>query len=486
MKKRSHKRHFWKSMRFRIILTMVLIGLLPFPLMFFFSLRSYESRMTDVYLSDMLGREHVLADRLSEGFYWNKQNDELEQLLVQHANENNGRTMVIDQTYAVISDSFGTAGGKTMIDGTVTSAFAGKESADYDSDKRYMHTAVPVYGSDNESVMAVVWSGVPTTFIDLVRGDVYDSVMMMLIGLFAVMVLLIYILSALLVRPWYKLAEVMNETATGSSSEEVAVNTYNETIRVSDSFNLLKNRYEVIDNSRREFVANVSHELKTPIASMKVLADSILLQQDAPVELYQEFMKDIGTQLDRETTIIDDLLALVKLDKRSATLRLSDVNINNMIENLIKQLGPLAAWKDVSITLESHRSVTAHVDEVKLSLACMNVLENAIKYNKPSGSIKVTLDAQDEQCIISFADTGIGIPQEEIEKVFERFYRVDKSHSQQMGGSGLGLSIVRQAVEIQGGHVTIESAEDTGTVVTVRVPLNVDASVVKQKGGAPA
>ena len=483
MKKKTHKRHFWKKMRFRIILSMVLIGVIPFPLLFYYAIHTYEERITDFNLSSLAGHEHVLADRLSEGFYWNKQNEQLNQLLIQHANEAGGRTMVMDQSCTILFDSYGADTGKTMIDGSVMRAFAGSESSGYDSDRHYMRVTIPVYGSDGESVMAVLWTGVPTSFIDLVRGDVFDTTTMMLIGVLAVIVLLIYVLSSLLVRPWHKLTDAMNETAMGANNDEVDVTGYNETMLASESFNLLKNRYEVLDNSRREFVANVSHELKTPIASMKVLADSLLEQEEVPVDLYKEFMKDIGTQLDRETTIIDDLLALVKLDKRSATLRLSDVNVNNMLESLIKQLGPLAAWKNIAITLESHRNVVAHLDEVKLSLACMNILENAIKYNRKNGSIKVTLDARDEQCVISFADTGIGIPQEDIDKVFERFYRVDKSHSQQMGGSGLGLSIVRQAIEIQGGHVTIQSVEGQGTIVTVTVPLMVDHSQVIQKGG---
>ena len=107
MKKKTHKRHFWKKMRFRIILSMVLIGVIPFPLLFYYAIHTYEERITDFNLSSLAGHEHVLADRLSEGFYWNKQNEQLNQLLIQHANEAGGRTMVMDQSCTILFDSYG-------------------------------------------------------------------------------------------------------------------------------------------------------------------------------------------------------------------------------------------------------------------------------------------------------------------------------------------------------------------------------------------
>ncbi len=485
MKKKTPKRHFWRNFRFRIILALVLIGLIPFPLLFIFTIRSYESKMADKYLSSIKSSAHVLADRMAGDYYWTRQSSELTGMLSQFGNQYGGRAVVVDYSYTVIADSFGEYNDKTIVMRDINRAFSGRESGSYDRDGHFMRAAVPIYGTDGESVMAVLWTGVPTTFIDLIRNDTYDTAVMMLIATLIVIALLTYLLSFLLIRPWRRLGKTMNDISKGARDEELNIRTYNETTDISESFNMLKNRHEVLDRSRSEFVANVSHELKTPITAMKVLADSLVEMQDVPPELYQEFMRDIGGQLDRETAIIDDLLALVKLDKRSAVLRISEVNVNEMLENLIKQLGPLANVKDVSITLESHRSVTASIDEVKLSLACMNILENAIKYNNPGGSINVSLDAEEEHCVITISDTGPGIPAEDLAKVFERFYRVDKSHSGQMSGSGLGLAIARQSVEIQGGTIAIDSTEGVGTSVTIRVPLVVDSSSLESAGDKP-
>ena len=137
-----------------------------------------------------------------------------------------------------------------------------------------------------------------------------------------------------------------------------------------------------MDESRQEFISNVSHELKTPLTSMKVLADSInSMGDEAPIEMYREFMGDITSEIDRETKIINDLLSLVKMDKSAATLNIETVNINDLLEQIMKRLQPIADKQQVELVLESFRPVTAEIDEVKLTLAFTNLIENAIKYN---------------------------------------------------------------------------------------------------------
>ena len=204
---------------------------------------------------------------------------------------------------------------------------------------------------------------------------------------------------------------------------------------------------------------------------MKVLADSLNGQQDLPVELYQEFMQDITAEIDRETTIINDLLALVKMDKTSSDLNVSDVNINEMLESIIKRLKPIAAKRNVRLELEKARRVTAPCDEIKLSLALSNLVENAIKYNVAGGWVHVTLDKDDEFFFVTVADSGIGIPQEYQEKIFERFYRVDKARSRESGGTGLGLAITKNVVQMHHGAIKVSSKEDQGTTFSVRIPL---------------
>ncbi|MBO5485699.1 MAG: two-component sensor histidine kinase, partial [Eubacterium sp.] len=228
---------------------------------------------------------------------------------------------------------------------------------------------------------------------------------------------------------------------------------------------------KILDDSRQEFVANVSHELKTPITSVKVLADSLLAQKDVPAEVYQEFMEDIAHEIEREDKIINDLLALVKLDKAAAELNINVVNINELAEIILKRLRPIARKNDVELLLVSTREVIAEVDEVKMSLILTNLIENAIKYNKEHGKVTVTLDADHQFFTVEVSDTGIGIPRESIERIYERFYRVDKSHSREIGGTGLGLAITRSAVLLHRGSIKVDSKPGEGSRFLVKIPL---------------
>ena len=244
-----------------------------------------------------------------------------------------------------------------------------------------------------------------------------------------------------------------------------------ETEQIGDAFNQMLGRMKVLDDSRQEFVSNVSHELKTPLASMKVLADSLLALEDAPAELYQEFMTDITEEIDRENKIITDLLSLVKMTRTSADLNVEPTDINAVLELMLKRLGPLAIRADIKLIFESRRPVSAEVDEVKLTLALTNLVENAIKYNVEGGWVKVVLDADHKYFTVEVADSGIGIPQAEIEHIYERFYRVDKSHSNEIGGTGLGLAITRSAILMHRGSINVDSEEGLGTTFKVKIPL---------------
>lgn len=238
-----------------------------------------------------------------------------------------------------------------------------------------------------------------------------------------------------------------------------------------DAFNSLIKRMKVLDDSRQEFVANVSHELKTPITSIKVLADSLLAQEDVPAELYHEFMEDIAEEIERENKIINDLLALVKQDKSVAELNISMVVINELVEIILKRLRPIAKKSNVEVTLISKREIVAEVDEVKMSLILNNLVENAVKYNKEQGKVEVLLDADHQFFTVRVRDSGIGIPPEALGQIYERFYRVDKSHSKEIGGTGLGLAITRSAVQLLRGSIKVESVVGEGTAFTVKIPL---------------
>ena len=196
---------------------------------------------------------------------------------------------------------------------------------------------------------------------------------------------------------------------------------------------------------------------------MKVLADSLNTQEDVPVELYREFMADIVEEIDRESKIIDDLLSLVKMDKSSMTLNISSVNINELLELILKRLKPIAQKKNIELLFESFRPVVAEIDEVKFTIAISNLVENAIKYNRDDGWVHVSLNADHKFFYIKVEDSGIGIPEEDQAYIFERFYRADPSRTTN-GHYGLGLSVAKSLAEQQSLHIGARNTPGGGAM----------------------
>ena len=247
---------------------------------------------------------------------------------------------------------------------------------------------------------------------------------------------------------------------------------YEELTPLLQSIDKQNKEKDAVANMRKEFSANVSHELKTPLASMKVLSDSLLSQEGMPEEIYREFLGDITTEIERMTQIINDLLSMVKLDQNTANIIISNISINDLIEQLLKRLRPIAGKRNIELIFESFRPVMADVDEVKLSMALNNLIENAIKYNYDDGWVKVTLNADHKFFYVTVQDSGVGIPEDSLDSVFERFFRVDKARSRATGGTGLGLAITRSVILLHRGSIKVYSKEKEGTTFTVRIPLN--------------
>jgi signal transduction histidine kinase len=280
------------------------------------------------------------------------------------------------------------------------------------------------------------------------------------------------VLARVLVEPLYRITKSIEDVTDGYQNEEISVQDYTETAQITDAFNKMLSRMRVLDESRQEFVSNVSHELKTPMTSMKVLADSLVGQQGLPEELYQDFLQDITMEIDRENKIITDLLSLVKMNKKASDINITRVSVNKLLEDIMKRLRPIAALRKIDLFLDSFRPVEADVDEVKFTLAISNLVENGIKYNVDEGWVRVTLDSDHKDFFVTVADSGLGIPEDSIDRIFERFYRVDKSHSREIGGTGLGLAITREAIAMHHGTIKVSSKEGEGTTFAVRIPLS--------------
>lgn len=481
----------FRSLRSRIFLMILLVGIFPSILMRQGIMRNYEERAVEQRTLTVQNQLKIVADHLLNEDYLNSPSSnvisaELDML----SNLYDGRVLIINGNFKIIKDTYGISEGKTIISEEVIKCFLGESVAKYDAENGYIEMTTPIV--DNKSNEAVTdaegnvtegsgsASKVKGVMLTSMSNSYIVGTMEVLsrkaIILETIMIIIIvgiaFLLSGILSRPFERVTKAINEVQAGYSNEPISVPDLAETVHIVDAFNQLLQRMKVLDDSRQEFVSNVSHELKTPLTSMKVLADSLLMQDNAPAELYREFLEDIVSEIDRENRIITDLLALVKMDKTTSELNITAVDINELAELILKRLRPIARKLDVEVVFESIRPVIAEVDEVKMTLIMSNLVENAIKYNKEHGWVKVVVDADHQYFTFEVSDSGIGIPEESLTQIYERFYRVDKSHSREIGGTGLGLAISKNAVLAHRGFITVTSTEGEGSSFLVKIPLN--------------
>ncbi len=449
------------------------MGIIPCLVLKAVILESYENRAVDVRTAQLQNQCTILCNQIGAGGYLDTGLSEvLEAELEQMSGIYNGRIMLINSQYQITEDTYDLDTGKIIVSEDVMQCFEGEGTKIYDRDNQYIEVTSPVFVPGSEQVSGVLLASVSADSV-LDGLSVLGGTAWVAVGVTALLVAaLAVILGSVMVRPFARITSSIEAVSEGYDTNYLHENAYTETSLLSEAFNKMLGRLKILDDSRQEFVANVSHELKTPITSMKVLADSLLVQEDAPVELYREFMADLSEEIEREDKIINDLLSLVKMDKTASTLDVKQTNINELVEKILKRLQPIAAAANIEVVFESFRPVNAEVDEVKLSLAITNLVENAVKYNVEGGWVHVSLNADHKFFYIEVADSGIGIPAEAQEHIFERFYRVDKSHSREIGGTGLGLAIARNAVVLHRGAVKVYSQVGEGTTFTVRIPLS--------------
>ncbi len=464
-------RDFLKSLKFRLILLFLLIGILPSFVLRIGMLSSYGKKAVSNRSVDVLSQAKILTNQIVFNNYLEDAGSEIVNSQInQLSNIYDGRIMVIDGNFHIIKDTYALDEGKTIVSEEVIRSFRGEEISKHDSENGYIEMTIPLIEAESKETVGVLLVSVSTDSIVLNQEYLENSTWVIELASGMLTLLIAISLARMLVRPLRRMGNEIVEIQDGYK-DKMEIASYTETETISSRFNQLFGRMKVIDESREEFVSNVSHELKTPLTSMKVLADSLNGQEDVPLELYKEFMSDIGNEIDRETKIINDLLSLVKMSRSAADLNISSVNINELLELILKRLRPIAEMQRIELVLESFRPVSAEVDEVKLTLAITNLVENGIKYNKPEGWVHVTLNADHQYFYIKVEDSGIGIPEDSLEHIYERFYRVDKSHSREIGGTGLGLAIARNSILMHRGAIKVFSTEGEGTIFNVRIPL---------------
>ncbi|MEE1242880.1 sensor histidine kinase [Frisingicoccus sp.] len=471
-RKSRKKNSFLYSMRLWLVVALILVTISPLFIMRLVALDHLQDQLRARRMNELSNYSLILSNQIVRSNYFKGDNmDTVHADMNQSASMYNGRILIIDTNYNIVKDTYSTLDGMTSISQETIKAMGGESIRNYNSEDGMLELAVPITTEDKSEVLGVILfyssiSDIQKTCDSI--GSFYNGLTLALVFICIVLSLLI---ANLFTKPLKRVADSIDRMAEGHFDEQIHLSGFSEIQKISDSFNMMLGKMKKVEESRQEFVSNVSHELKTPLTSVKVLADSLNMQENVPNEVYKEFMQDIVVEVDRENQIINDLLSLVKMDKSASDLNISSVNVNDMLEMILKRLRPIAAKRNIELVFESFRAVSAECDEVKLNLAFTNLIENGIKYNVAGGWVKVSLDADHKYFYVKVADSGIGIPAEYQDQIFERFYRVDKARSRETGGTGLGLAITKNIILMHEGAIKVLSEEDKGSTFVVRIPL---------------
>ena len=432
-------------------------------------------------LSAVLG-EHV-GQESADVFY---------QRLIQAARSGGGRLLVVDANGKVQFDTFDERCGTRLTLSEVHTLLTGERESDYgfhqidEGEQQAPSVLDPLTGRDISKTWvgcfaSALFSGgerVGALVMIASVQDTVDSLMHMrdqMLGIFgvalAVVLVLAGVISRVVTRPVAELSAGIERMSKGDYSRSVHVPGKGEMAQLAAAFNQMSEQVHNLDEARNQFVSNASHELKTPLATMKILVESMIYQDDMPLELRQEFLTDINKEIDRLSSVVGDLLTLVHIDSHKLRLRREMMVFADTVRESVKRLQPLAQKRGQEIAVDISDPCEMFADPGKLAQVCYNIIENGIKYTPDGGKITVTLHRMGRDAVLEISDTGVGIPEDDVAHVFDRFYRVDKARSRDTGGTGLGLSIVQQIVRLHAGSVTVQSEQGKGTTFTVQLPV---------------
>lgn len=462
-----------QSIRWRLVRTYFIIIVLTLSLIGIYITNSMRQYTLNQKKIQTLTQANVIAGYIAQ--YQDLSSKSINYLLEQQQVASNCRVLMLDKDARVTYDSnSGVMQGKYMPTYAILDAIEGNNNADQLKDANgelIIGAAVPII--KDKSVSGVIYYQASAADTVDFMNQILATMLMLTVLVSILIGVVSFVMSGFITEPIRVLTEKLSKAAEENTDYIIEKNTGGEIGQLIDSFNKMTRQIQLQETKRQEFVSNASHELKTPLSSIKLISDSLLNVQDAPREMVEEFLTDMNVQVDRLTRIVDKLLTLTRMDNSAVVSRMefTVTDITELCSNITKALRPLAEQKHIELTYNAQTVVYSKIERDRFWEAVYNVLDNSIKYTKEGGRVSVNLTKDENNVIIEISDTGIGIASDELYKIFDRFYRVDKARARETGGTGLGLSIALSAVELHGGNIQVESVEGEGSTFRIIIPI---------------
>ncbi len=443
--------------------------------------QSLLDNYTEEIKVNLLTQGSILSNQISED-YENLEKESVYSYVTKYVKDSsiklNSRVLILSEEKEVIIDSHDILNGFIInsLD-EIDSALSGISLANLYNIKdvgQTMYVAVPLTNRDSNVLGVILMSTNAQGIFKRINDTMQKVILISLIGL-SITGIVSFVIADVLSRPLEGMTDAVRSITMGDFSKKIKIEGSDEVSNLGNAFNLMSTRLYQVDDQRAKFVANVSHELRTPLTSIKIISEALLSDQgELPNEIVIEFLQDIDSEVDRLNKIIDSLLYLVDMEKKELELELKLTYVNYLVRNIIKTVNPIAEKKSIRIHLLEKDRIQIKLDQDKIKQALINIIGNAVKYTPENGDIYVRVfSAPKETVTIEIEDSGIGIPEKDLEYIFDRFYRVDEDRARHSGGSGLGLSISQQIINLHQGQISIKSQVDIGTIVSIVLPKNI-------------
>jgi len=459
------------TIRSKIVSTYIIIIFVVLLALGFFLINTLHTYLFNQRKMELLTSANIMASIISENYTPEYITRKFPQMQL----EKNTRAIAVNKESAVIYDSYNLTSqkGRYFIQPSITdalSADAKGSSQSYKEDGRwYISAAVPVVKSSQ--TIGAVYLLVSGDSTEKIIVDIRNS--MLLLGILIIVFVGVFSLSMakILTLPIEQFTGFIN-SMPHDKLQKTEIKTKDEIGQLAIAFNSLIDRIDEMEDKRKAFVSDASHELKTPLSIIKLLSDSLIQTDNPDPEFVKEFLNDMMGEVERLTRIVERLLDMTQLDTSSASALFVHTDVKEILNEIYKKLSPLAENKNIALSLNlAVEDVLYPIERDSLTEAIYNITDNSIKYTESGGSVSIDLTHDTDNVYITVRDTGIGIPKDAIDRIFDRFYRVDKARARDTGGTGLGLAIALDAVKLHGGNIEVQSEVELGSTFTIILPI---------------